>query len=406
MPFFADLHVHSHYSIATGRDAGLEGYYTWGLYKGINLIGTGDCLHPGWLKELETKLKPLDNGFFALKTPPALVFKLPDRGEILFCPTTEVSSIFKAGTKTKKIHTLLVFSSLKGAAAAARKLESYGKLASDGRPIVKIGPREVLEIALDSDPKVICIPAHIWTPWFSLLGEKSGFDSPEECFQDLSSEIAALETGLSSDPLMNRAVPSLNRYSLVSFSDAHSPSKLGRESTLFSCGLSYQEIRKALFSGIGLESTVEFFPEEGKYHLDGHRNCGFFLDPLESPEASSICPGCGKSFTPGVLNRVRQLALKGEGEKTDPPSYRSATSLTNILGEITGRGINTKGVAAHYRRLLEQFGNEYRILFDLAPEEAERALPRLGEALTNLRLGRVKKQGGYDGKFGRISVLS
>lgn len=405
MVFYADLHIHSKYSLATGKSADLENFHLWAVKKGISLIGTGDCAHPAWIKEMKGKLKETGNGFYKLKKPPKCGFDAPNPEGTLFCPSVELSSIYKWEGKTKKIHTLFLFQSLDQASQFSKQIEPYGKIGSDGRPILRLGPRELLETALTIASETICIPAHIWTPWFSLLGEKSGFDSVEDCFRDLSEHVCALETGLSSDPAMNRTISSLDKYSLVSFSDAHSPAKIGREATAFSCKPDFCSLKKAIKTGSGLEATVEFFPEEGKYHLDGHLKCGFSRNPLLEGDKNRACPVCGKPLTPGVCGRIGSLADRPLSQIMPDKPYYSITPLPQIISEITGKGTGTKGVALLYEELLKKLGNEYSILLNTDPEDAEKALPRLGEALLRMRRGEVYKDPGYDGRFGKINVL-
>ncbi|RME54980.1 MAG: AAA family ATPase, partial [Deltaproteobacteria bacterium] len=312
MRFIADFHIHSHYSRATSKDLDLPHLAIWGAYKGIQVIGTGDFTHPGWYRELRETLEPAEDGLFRLKpdvmrtvhanVPPAV------RGPVRFLLTVEISSIYKRGERVRKIHNVVVVPDFESVERIQRRLEKIGNIRSDGRPILGLDARDLLEIVLETSPLAYLIPAHIWTPWFSLLGSKSGFDAVEACFGDLSSEIFALETGLSSDPPMNWRLSSLDRYTLVSNSDAHSPGKLGREANLFDTELSYGAILEALKTRRGFLGTIEFFPEEGKYHLDGHRKCGVRLSPEETQEQKGRCPACGKPVTVGVMHRVATLA--------------------------------------------------------------------------------------------------
>src|SRR5690242_16829063 len=315
-PFVADLHVHSRYSRACSRDCDLEHLAWWAARKGIALVGTGDLCHPAWAEEIRTKLVPAEPGLFRLRpdlerdvlaTLPASV-----RVPVRFLLSVEISTIYKRGERTRKIHHLLYAPDFDAAARITSRLSKIGNLAADGRPILGLDSRDLLEIVLESDPASYLVPAHIWTPWFSVLGSKAGFDAVEECYGDLAPHIFALETGLSSDPAMNWRISVLDRYRLVSSSDAHSPAKLGREATAFDAPLDYFAIRRALETGQGFGGTVEFFPEEGKYHLDGHRKCNVVLSPAETRALSLACPVCGHPVTVGVLHRVEELADREE----------------------------------------------------------------------------------------------
>src|SRR5215470_1782467 len=307
MGFHGDLHVHSKYSRATSRDLDLEHMAWWAARKGIGVIGTGDCVHPAWLTEIRDKLVPAGGGLFRLKPeleaqiwktlPPACV------APVRFMLSVEISTIYKKADRTRKIHHLIYASDFEAVDRLAASLGRIGNIASDGRPILGLDSRDLLEITLESGQHSYLVPAHIWTPWFAALGSQSGFDSIEECYGDLAPHIFAVETGLSSDPPMNRRVSGLDRFTLVSNSDAHSPPILGREACAFATELDYFAIRRALETGIGYGGTVEFFPEEGKYHLDGHRLCGVRLEPAETRSHEGLCPACGKPLTVGVLSR-------------------------------------------------------------------------------------------------------
>ncbi len=302
----ADFHIHSQYSRATSRDCDPEHLDLWARRKGIALLGTGDFTHQAWRQGLAEKLEPAEEGLYRLKPE----FRLPGgpEGEPRFLVTGEISSIYKKNGRVRKVHSLILLPGLEAAGELAHRLEAVGNIHSDGRPILGLDCRDLLEMTLDACPQAVFIPAHIWTPHFSLFGAFSGFDSIEECFGDLTPHIHALETGLSSDPPMNWRVSALDRYLLVSNSDAHSPSRLGREANLLDAPLSYPGAAAALTTGQGFCGTIEFFPEEGKYHFDGHRNCGQRLSPAEAEQAGGLCPVCGKRLTTGVLHRVEQLA--------------------------------------------------------------------------------------------------
>ena len=311
--YIADLHIHSRYSRATSRDCTPEQLDLWASRKGIGLVGTGDFTHPAWREELAEKLEPAGDGTYVLKEE----YRIKDQtaGNIppRFVMTGEISSIYKKEGRVRKVHSLILLPGLEEAAKLSRKLEQIGNIHSDGRPILGLDCHDLLEITLELCPDAIYVPAHIWTPHFSLFGAFSGFDTVEECYGDLSSFIHAVETGLSSDPLMNWRVSALDGYQLISNSDAHSPAKLGREANLLEGARSYSSLKAAIEQGKGLWGTIEFFPEEGKYHMDGHRKCGLCLSPGETERYGGICPVCGKKITIGVSHRIEQLADRPEG---------------------------------------------------------------------------------------------
>ena len=411
--FIADLHIHSKYSRATSKKLDLEHLYIWAQKKGLDLIGTGDFTYPQWFAELEEKLVPEGNGLFRLKEEVArpLKARVPPacRREVRFALQTEISNIYKFGDKVRKVHNVVMFPDLESAGAFGARLGRIGNVTSDGRPILGLDSRDLLEIALECSPETIFIPAHIWTPWFSALGSKSGFDSIEECYRDLTGHIHAVETGLSSDPPMNWRVSSLDRFFLVSNSDAHSPDRLGREATLFDCGLSYYDMLDNMRAGSGVAGTLEFFPEEGKYHLDGHRKCGTRLEPEETLAHDGLCPVCGRPVTVGVLNRVVKLADRKGGERgVRSRDFRSLFSLDQIVAECVGVASRTaKSVVKVYDRMLQTLGPELGILLDLPLEEIG-AGPgsTVKTAVERVRSGHVHLAGGFDGEFGVVRVFS
>lgn len=412
MSFHADLHVHSKYSRATSRDLDLEHLFWWAALKGIRVVGTGDCVHPVWLAEIKDKLVPQGNGLFRLRPEieTALLDTLPPacRRPVSFMLSTEISTIYKKGDKTRKIHHLIYAADLESADRLAASLARIGNIASDGRPILGLDSRDLLEVALESGPDSYLVPAHIWTPWFAALGSQSGFDSIEECYGDLAGQIFAVETGLSSDPAMNWRVSSLDRFRLTSNSDAHSPGKLGREATRFACEPDYFAIRKALETGDGYIGTVEFFPEEGKYHMDGHRACGVRLDPKETLAMGGRCPVCGRPVTVGVAHRVDALADRSEAEAAPPLTAGAVSSLVplpEILSEIVGSGVGSKVVTHTYDRAVAALGPELAVLQDMPVEDVAKVHPLLGEAVTRLRSGAVIRQAGYDGEYGVIRLF-
>jgi len=408
MKFVADLHIHSRYSRATSKGLNPEELSLWALKKGIKVVGTGDFTHPAWLDELKQKLIAAAPGLYRLKPEldHAVDEKTPAacRGEVLFILSGEISCIYKKNGKTRKLHHLILMPDFDSVERLNRKLETVGNITSDGRPILGLDSRDLLELVLEADERSFFIPAHIWTPWFSLFGSKSGFDHLEECFEDLSNHIHALETGLSSDPPMNRLLTALDEYILVSNSDAHSASKLGREANLFHTELDYPSMIKAMTDGKGFIGTIEFFPEEGKYHLDGHRKCGVRLNPRETRQNQGICPECGKPLTVGVLHRVYELADREEPVLSK--DFVSLIPLPEMISEILRCGPGAKKVTSTYENLLQKLGPEMFILMD-APLDSleEHGGPLLREAVARMRTGRVIREPGFDGEYGRIRLF-
>lgn len=411
MTFLADLHIHSKYSRATSRDCDLEHLAWWARRKGIAVVGTGDFTHPAWFQEIRDKLVPAEPGLFRLR--PELEREVESTlpascaGPTRFLLEVEISTIYKKGDRTRKVHHLIYAPDLDTAGRFRDRLGTIGNIASDGRPILGLDSRHLLEITLESGPGAYLIPAHIWTPWFAALGSKSGFDSVEECYGDLSEHIFAVETGLSSDPPMNWRVSSLDRFTLVSNSDAHSPPMLGREACVFDTELDYFAMRRALETREGYGGTLEFFPEEGKYHLDGHRACGVCLEPEETRRHRGNCPACGKPVTVGVMHRVEVLADRSEGEKPEEVSpFRSLIPLPEIVSEIEGVGPKSKRVAQKVSQLVDRLGPELQILESMPLEDVRRAADdRLSEAVRRLRLGQVRRSSGYDGEYGTIHLF-
>ncbi len=411
MRFYADLHIHSKYSRATSKNCDLEHLALWAKKKGITVVGTGDFTHHAWLSEIKDKLEPAEPGLFSLRPDlereadkrlePAL------RNRVRFMLTVEVSTIYKKGGRTRKVHHVIFAPDLGSAERFRKSLAKTGNIDSDGRPILGLDSRDLLETALEAGEGAYLVPAHVWTPWFSVLGSKSGFDSIEECYGDLSEHIFAVETGLSSDPPMNWRLSSLDSYRLVSNSDAHSPAKLGREANVFETGLDYFCMRDALRGKGGFLGTIEFFPEEGKYHMDGHRKCRARLEPKDTRERGGLCPVCKKPVTVGVMHRVVELADRGEGarpETADP--FRSLIPLTEVISEILGAGPGTKGVARSYESIIKGVGPELFVL-ELAPVEELRKAGsiELAEAIKRMRAGKVTRRAGYDGEYGVIKLF-
>ena len=442
--FLADLHIHSRFSRATSRKLNLPLLAAWARLKGITVLGTGDFTHPRWRDELRDGLiMDEDSGLYVLKKPGEVAAALPELpveglGGSLAAPREaledrtgraavpvhfmlqgEISSIYKRGGKVRKVHNLVFMPTLEAADAFCLRLGELGNLHSDGRPILGLDSRDLLELVLEAHPQAFLIPAHIWTPWFSLFGSKSGFDRLEDCYGDLASEIFALETGLSSDPAMNRLWSALDGYLLVSNSDAHSGENLGREANVFAGAVSYAGMLRALKTPEQARDTVfrgtlEFFPEEGKYHMDGHRKCDVVLSPKETQELGGICPVCGGPLTVGVFSRVMELADRnepvyqhGDGpEGSEGGGFVSLVPLAEVLGEILGVGSKTRKVSDMYAAALERFGPELSVLRDVPEVELARFFPPLGEAVGRMRRGEVHLQGGYDGEYGVVRMFT
>ena len=409
MFFYADLHIHSKYSRATSKNCDLENLAIWAKKKGLDVISTGDFTHPAWFEEIKEKLIPAGDGVFRLKPEiEKQIYKNSDTEPVKFILSVEISTIYKKGDKTRKVHHVVFVPNMEAAQNFRQKLGAIGNINSDGRPILGLDSRNLLETTLESGENSFIIPAHIWTPWFSVLGSKSGFDSIEECYEDLSEHIFALETGLSSDPEMNWRVSKLDKYRLVSNSDAHSPSKLAREATVFDTNPDYFSIMNALKTGNGYVGTVEFFPEEGKYHEDGHRKCNVCLTPEESNKLNGLCPACGKPMTIGVLNRVCELADRTADSTFKPDNAGQVYSLVplpEIISEILGVGPSSKSVTNEYERLINKFGSELSILRQVPIDDISKDFPLLGEGISRLRDGKVIKQAGYDGEYGIIRLF-
>jgi uncharacterized protein (TIGR00375 family) len=411
-PFYADLHIHSKFSRACSRDCDLEHLALVGRRKGISVIGTGDFTHPRWFEELSSTLVPAEPGLFRLRpdVERSVSERLPAscRGPVRFLLSVEISTIYKRAERTRKVHHLLYMPDLDSAARCTAALQRIGNLASDGRPILGLDSRDLLEITLESGEGAYLVPAHVWTPWFAVLGSKSGFDRVEDCYDDLAGHIFALETGLSADPSMCWRVSGLDRYRLVSNSDAHSPPALGREATMLDTDLDYWAIRRALETGQGFEGTLEFFPEEGKYHVDGHRKCGVRMDPAETRRRGGLCPACGKPPTVGVLHRVEALADRPAGTRPEGAAgFRNILQLPELVGEALGVGPRSKAVTAVVTGLVDRLGPELDILERVPVDEiAKLAPPLVAEAITRVRRGDVVWEPGYDGEYGTIRIFA
>ncbi|MBI5624583.1 MAG: DNA helicase UvrD [Elusimicrobia bacterium] len=410
MEFIADLHIHSYLSRACSKDLRPETLHRWCQLKGITVLGTGDFTHPSWEAELRGKLRPAEEGLFALEETLAAGAdaEVPAscRGPVRFLLQAEVSCIYKRGGRVRKAHHLLLAPSFDSVRRVNERLGAIGNIRSDGRPILGLDSKDLLSIALEAG--CVLIPAHAWTPHFAVFGSQSGFDSLEECFADLSPEIFAIETGLSSDPPMNWRVSGLDRLTLISNSDAHSPGKLGRESNVFDCALSYPAILAALRrqGGGRLAKTLEFFPEEGKYHADGHRDCGVCWSPAETEAHAGLCSACGKAVTVGVLHRVEALADRPSGSRPAAAAdYENIVPLKEVIGQTLRVGPASVKVARAYEGLLARFGSELRILRSAALGElSEAGHPELAAALKRMRAGRAVVRPGYDGVYGTVEL--
>ncbi len=441
MTYVADLHLHSRYAYATSKYLSLENLAAWANLKGIDLLASADFTHPAWFRELQEKLAPEGSGLYQY-------------GGVRFVLGTELSCVYQQGGRQRRVHILLFAPDFQTVAALNRRLSNHGKLAQDGRPTLRLSARDLTALAMEINPECLIIPAHVWTPWYGLYGSKSGFDHLEECFLDMSPQVHAVETGLSSDPAMNWRVPQLAGRTLVSFSDAHSPPKLGREATVFEGPFSYRGLAEAL-AGNRVAYTIEFYPEEGKYHFDGHRKCGVCQSPTETFRQGGRCQVCGRPLTLGVLHRTRSLSqweANGTGKPSemdrqfiseetsdrtsdgtsggtsdgsrrqanDPsapdgfvrshqgrPPFIRLLPLQEIIGATLGLGENTKGVQREYRRLVAELGSELSVLIraeaaDLTPVAGE----RLARAVLQARRGDIQVAPGYDGVFGKVSLKS
>ncbi len=407
--YIADLHIHSRYSRATSKECTPEHLDLWARRKGIDLLGTGDFTHPAWRKELAEKLLPAEDGLYRLKDELRFEERGPAGAAVpRFVISGEISSIYKKNGRVRKVHNVILLPGLSEAETLSERLETIGNLHSDGRPILGLDSRDLLEITLEVCPRAIFIPAHIWTPHFSMFGAFSGFDTVEECFEDMTPHIRAVETGLSSDPPMNWRLSALDRFRLVSNSDAHSPSKLGREANLLEIPMSYDGLYAAIQEGRGLSGTIEFFPEEGKYHYDGHRKCGVCVSPMEAERLGDKCPVCGKKLTLGVFHRVVQLADREEGFiRPQAKPFERLAPLMEVLAASTGRSATSKPVQKLYQGLLQSLGPEFAILRDFSLEEIQKkAGSRVCEGIRRLRLGEVERIPGFDGEYGVIRLFT
>ncbi|MFA5339515.1 MAG: endonuclease Q family protein [Candidatus Omnitrophota bacterium] len=396
MEFAADFHIHSRYSRATSGSMNVKELSRWAKIKGISLLGTGDFTHPLWLSELKSELKEAGGGLY-------------EHGGVNFILTVEVFNNFYVEGKSKRIHNVIFVPDMGTAERLNAKLGEYGDLFSDGRPILNMSARDLVRACLDVSPDCFIVPAHAWTPHFSIFGSNSGFNSVEECFKDEANNIYCLETGLSSDPAMNWRLSSLDRYSLISNSDSHSPQKIGREANVFDCGLDYREIIGALKAKDKKKFlyTVEFYPQEGKYHYDGHRNCDSRVSPKEAIKNRNLCPVCGKKITVGVMHRVEELADRPEGfvpEGAIP--FKSMIPLAQIISDARGVGEQSVAVEREYMSLVNKCGSEFNILLKMGESDLRAQLPeKIAEGVIRVRGGKVEILAGYDGEYGKIKIF-
>lgn len=415
MTFIADLHIHSRYAYATSKNLSLENLAYWAKLKGIDLLACGDFTHPAWFAELAQKLEGGEDGLYRFQGTN-------------FVLGTEVSCVYRQEERQRRVHLLLFLPDMASVARLNSELARFGKLEGDGRPTLKLSARDLTELALGVNPECMVIPAHVWTPWYGLYGSKSGFDRLEDAFLDMAKHIHAVETGLSSDPAMNWIVPQLSDRTIVSFSDAHSLPKLGREVTVFDAPLSYSGLSQALAENL-VAYTAEFPPQEGKYHYDGHRKCGVSQHPNETACRGVACPVCSRPLTLGVLNRVgyvtqqeedpsapaqlgteREDVTDSQGFVRSPegrPPFIRLLPLQEIIAVLWGRGPATKAVQMEYMKLVAELGSELELLVwaeekDLASVAGE----QLARTILQARRGHIRVEPGYDGVYGRVSLVS
>jgi uncharacterized protein (TIGR00375 family) len=412
MSFYADLHLHSRYARATSRNADLVELAWWARRKGITVLGTGDFTHPAWFEQLREGLVPAERGLLRLRDEldRAVLERLPPscHGPLRFLLAVEVSTAFRRDGRARRMHHLLYVPDLRAAATLNDRLGRSGNLTEDGRPTLAMDASDLLEATLDSGDGAYLVPAHVWTPWVGVLSATTGFDSIEDCYGELARHIFAVETGLSADPPMNWRVSLLDRFRPVSYSDAHAPSKLGREATELDTELDYFAIRHALETGEGFQGTVEFFPEQGRYHLSGHQRCGVRLEPAEARRARMRCPVCGKRLTMGVLQRVEDLADRPAGARpAGTAGCRNLVSLPEVVAEVTGVGPASKTVRRIVDAMVELLGPELPLL-ERPPLDAiaKAGFPEVAEAIGKVRRGQVVRTPGFDGQYGSIRLAS
>lgn len=416
MEFVADLHIHSKFARAVSRDMVLEELDRWAVVKGIRVMGTGDFTHPEWFKEIREKLEPAEPGLFRLKKAYKLSPLTDGIPETRFLLTAEISCIYSRRGRTRRVHHLLFAPDMNTVENINTQLSWVGNLKSDGRPILGLDSEELAKIVFGVNPHAVIVPAHAWTPWFSIFGSMSGFDSIEECFGKYTKQIFAIETGLSSDPPMNWRLSQLDSIAITSNSDSHSLQRIGREANVLEAELSYNGIRAAIKNSAPaaeksgsdkIVMTLEFFPEEGKYHFDGHRLCGVYLSPEETAKHKNGCPKCGKPLTIGVLNRVQTLADRAADSRDERrPPYKSLVSLDEIIAEALGVGKAAKSVMKIYFDLVKTLGSELDVLLRAdAKDIAAASSEMVAEGVRRVREGKLNIRPGYDGEFGKISIF-
>jgi DNA helicase-2/ATP-dependent DNA helicase PcrA len=400
MRLITDLHIHSRFSRACSKDLTIPNIARASQSKGIQWVATGDALHPAWRQEIGESLEERDGAYYLHD----------DSSSTAFCLSTEVSCIYKRADKVRRLHHVILFPDLIALDKTIKVLADRGfNLKSDGRPIMGLDSEELLKMLLDVDGKILLIPAHAWTPWFAVFGSKSGFDSLEECFGEHARYIYAIETGLSSDPPMNWRVSALDHVFLVSDSDAHSCENLGREANVFDMEKpSYAELHRILaeHDTSRFIETFEFFPEEGKYHADGHADCGFWCDPQKTKKLNGRCPKCGKPLTVGVLSRVNDLADRSPNPPRPPGSakYRSLVPLRELVADCLGEGKTSKAVVQEMEKMKAE-ASEFAILLDLEEQVLSGfCRPEVVEGISRMRRGEVEVRPGYDGVFGQVHV--
>ncbi len=413
MELIVDLHIHSHHSRATSKNSTIEGLYYWAKIKGINILGTGDFTHPAWFAEMQEKLVMTPEGLYKLKDKitkeiDKTLPKSVRNNFIRFVPTVEISNIYSKAGAVRKLHNVLVAPNLEIAAKINSQLDRIGNLKADGRPILGMDSKHLLQITLESDPDSLFFPAHIWTPWFAMFGSKSGFDSIKEAFEDLAPEIKVIETGLSSDPYMNWRLDELQKVTVISNSDAHSPQKLGREANVLSCEPTYKKVMQAIkTNSVNFIGTIEFFPQEGKYHFDGHRLCKVAFSPEETKKHNGICPVCHKPLTVGVDYRVGEIADHPESYK--PEKHKKVEyiiPLVEIIAQMQGKNVQTKPVLAEYEKIYKTLGDEFSILRKLTIDEIKNGgFVDLANVILRMRSGDVHIKPGYDGVYGVIKLF-
>ena len=395
--FVADFHIHSRYSRATSKDLTVDELAKWAKIKGVGVLGTGDFTHPFWLEELKASLRDAGRGLF-------------EHRDTRFMLTSEVNTLFYKGGRAHQIHHVLFAPSVESVERINRELESFGNLSIDGRPTLQMEAWRLVDIVLGIEPRCLIVPAHAWTPWFALFGSTSGFDSVEECFEHQAKNIFVLETGLSSDPAMNWRLKALDRYALISNSDAHSARRIGREANVFDCEQDYDAIVHALRTKDRTKflSTLEFFPEEGKYHFDGHRSCHIRWSPEETRRRGFRCPVCGRKVTVGVMHRVEALADRPAGVVPQGAiPFKRIVALDEIIADALGLGVGTQTVEREYHGLVYKFGTEFKVLLDVEEEELRKAAPaKIADGILRMREGRVVVEPGYDGEYGKVRIFN